>query len=47
MPARRSFSKDKIEILLPEGVHPQGIGRLREEGFAIETQKPISEVGGP
>jgi D-3-phosphoglycerate dehydrogenase len=39
MPAKTSFPKDKIEILLLEGVHPQGIGRLQEEGFAIETQK--------
>ncbi|MBW1686856.1 MAG: hypothetical protein JRS35_17530 [Deltaproteobacteria bacterium] len=39
MSAKTSFPKDKIEILLLEGVHPQGIGRLKEEGFAIRTEK--------
>ncbi len=39
MPAKTAFPKEKIEMLLLEGVHSQGIGRLKEEGFAIETRK--------
>jgi D-3-phosphoglycerate dehydrogenase len=39
MPAKTSFPKGKIEILLLEGVHPQGIGRLQEEGFAVKTER--------
>jgi D-3-phosphoglycerate dehydrogenase len=31
-----SFPKDKINVLLLEGVHPRGAELLREEGFQVE-----------
>jgi len=34
-----SFPKDKIKILLLEGVAPDGIKMLQAEGFAVETMK--------
>jgi D-3-phosphoglycerate dehydrogenase len=39
MPAKTSFPKAKIKVLFLEGVHPRGIDRLEQEGFAIETHK--------
>jgi D-3-phosphoglycerate dehydrogenase len=39
MPAKTSFPKDKLKVLLLEGVHPRGIDRLKEERFTIETHK--------
>lgn len=34
---KTSYPKDKIRVLLLEGVHPLGLKRLTEEGFAVET----------
>jgi D-3-phosphoglycerate dehydrogenase len=38
MPDKTSFPKNKIRILLLEGVHPRGVDLLKQEGFAIDTQ---------
>jgi D-3-phosphoglycerate dehydrogenase len=32
-----SFPKEKIKVLLLEGIHASGAQRLREEGFSVET----------
>jgi D-3-phosphoglycerate dehydrogenase / 2-oxoglutarate reductase len=39
MPKKTSFPKAKVKFLLLEGVHPLGIGRIKEEGFLVETRK--------
>ena len=39
MTKKTSFPKEKVRFLLLEGVHPLGIGRITEEGFAVETHK--------
>lgn len=39
MPQTISFPKDKIHILLLEGVHHDGILLLKEEGFAVESHQ--------
>ncbi len=39
-PARKtSFPKDKIRVLLLEGLHADGVGRLKEEGFQVTAHK--------
>ena len=35
--AKTSFPKEKIKVLLLEGVHPAGAAMLREEGFSVDT----------
>ncbi len=40
MPANTWLPNEKIEILLLEGVHSQGIGRLKEEGFSERPTAP-------
>jgi D-3-phosphoglycerate dehydrogenase len=43
--ARTSFPKEKIKVLLLEGVHPTGAARLREEGFSVEASaKALDEA---
>jgi D-3-phosphoglycerate dehydrogenase len=39
MPQPTSFPKDKIKVLLLEGLHPSGVGRLREERYAVTAHK--------
>lgn len=34
-----SFPKNKIRVLLLEGLHPDGVARLHEEGFSIDSEK--------
>lgn len=34
---RTSFPKEKIKVLLLEGVHASGVQRLKDEGFSVET----------
>lgn len=36
---RTSFPKDKIKVLLLEGVHGDAISRLKEEGFSVYARK--------
>ena len=38
MPPLTSYPKEKIKILLLEGVHPEGVRLLRDEGFAVESR---------
>ncbi len=39
-----SFPKNKIKVLLLESIHPEGVERLREEGYQVETvAKSLSE----
>jgi len=35
-----SFPKEKIKILLLEGVHPDGVSLFEKEGFSVEAFKP-------
>lgn len=37
MTTKTSFPKEKIKVLMLEGIHPAGIARLRDEGFSVET----------
>lgn len=39
MSTQTSFPKNMIRVLLLEGLHPDGVARLREEGFSIDTEK--------
>lgn len=39
MTAETSYPKNKIRVLLLEGVHPDAVARLREESFSIDTEK--------
>lgn len=34
-----SFPKNKINVLLLEGIHPESVGRIQEEGFNVQTHK--------
>lgn len=34
-----SFPKNKIKVLLLEGVHPESVRRFQEEGFSVEAHK--------
>ena len=43
VPAPTSFPKDRIKILLLEGVHPRGADILRAEGFHVETHAKALE----
>lgn len=40
-----SFPKDKINILLLEGLHPDGLNRFEKEGFSIESHKGALDEG--
>lgn len=39
MAANTSFPKDKIRVLLLEGVHADAVNRLREEGYSVQAEK--------
>ena len=34
-----SFPKNKIKVLLLEGVHPESVRRFQDEGFSVEAHK--------
>lgn len=36
---KTSFPKNKIKVLLLEGVHPQSVQRFQDEGFSVEAHK--------
>lgn len=40
---KTSFPKDKIEIVLLEGVHAAGVSLLNEEGFTVRSEKHALE----
>jgi D-3-phosphoglycerate dehydrogenase len=43
--AKTSFPKEKIKVLLLEGVHPAGAQRLRDEGYSVQTSAKALDEG--